>query len=70
MIPTHVRQTVQICLSKSWGGLEMVALEFAQDFHNTKISVTTICIKDSAHISSRQNYKINKTTHNNLPTLA
>ncbi len=41
------KKVIQICLSPSWGGLEMVTYEFARDFQKRQVSLLTICLKNS-----------------------
>lgn len=38
---------IQLCLSTSWGGLEMVALEFARNFRRKNFNVVTVCVAGS-----------------------
>ncbi len=41
------KNIMQVCLSPSWGGLEMVAYEFARDFKSQGVDLRTLCIESS-----------------------
>ena len=44
---SNSRNLLQICLSPSWGGLEMVTYEFARDFHSAQLPIQTVCLEGS-----------------------
>lgn len=43
----HPVRILQICLSRSWGGLEMAAFELARDMRARGFEITTACPKNS-----------------------
>lgn len=47
MSSTRHTRILQVCLSHSWGGLEMAAFELARDMHARGFDITTACSKDS-----------------------